>query len=167
MPKGRAFSAKEYQEWVQRWGEDRHIPLARYGAFRVDEVWWRHPDAGERKRAGLHVVFEIDARYELDWGGCSGPAIPTRVELLPLLRRSWEFHRPRPGKGIIGLACYRRRVGPGDGVHEMTPGPWHVGPRFRRPSDPMIEMPELAPYMEAALRDLEQAAEAEARDGKA
>ncbi len=164
---------EDREAWIARFGEYRHIPLARYGSFRIDIERNRSPTTGERQTSPYEIVFEIDDCYELDLSAflylyrLFGPTaygwpVPSRAQLLRIATVWWERSRPTPDGGMISLACYRRRIGPADDLHEMTPGDWYIGPLFRRPGDPMISMAEAAPFVEAALRQLElDAAEGE------
>jgi hypothetical protein len=96
------------------------------------------------------------------WGGMTleewkAWPVPSRAEVLHLVRTRLRDWRASPDGGITWLACYRRRVGPPTDDGEPTPGPWHIQTRFRRPGAPTITMDEVTPLMDAALRELERA----------
>lgn len=118
----------------------------------------------------LQLVFEVNDQYEFEVVGDLDLAwyrrfrvhlaegqVLTRAQVLRAAMRWWAGMRPTPEGAEVSLACYRRRVGPADDQHELTPGDWYIGPLFRRPSDPMISMAEAAPFIEEAIRQLEQA----------
>lgn len=162
--------------WKARFGEYRHEPLARYGAFRIDREWHRSPSHPERMWSWVQLVFEVNDQYEFDVPGfisrwiptygvhVAEGQIPTQTQTLRIAIAWWAMMGPTPEGGEVSLACYRRRVGPADDEHEMTPGDWNIGPLFRRPSDHMIAMTEAAPFVEAALRELEQLEQTETED---
>lgn len=169
MTEDDTLSSEERQALIARFGEYRHIPLARYGPFRVDTQWFRSPTTPEQTTVPYQIVFELDAAYEFDLLGDSyllyrmfGPTahgwpVPTRAELLRIATDWWERFRPTPEGGMQSLACYRRRVGPMRDLHELAAGVWYIGSRCRRPGNPMISMAEAAPLVDAALRALAQA----------
>ncbi|HET9110524.1 MAG TPA: hypothetical protein VFN78_06850 [Ktedonobacterales bacterium] len=163
--------------WKARFGEYRHEPLARYGAFRIDREWDRWPSRPGQLWSRLQLVFEVNDQYEFEvifdldiaWyrafrAHLAEGQIPTQTQTLRAAIAWWASMRPTPEGGEVSLACYRRRVGPADDEREMTPGEWYIGPLFRRPSDPMISMTEAAPFVEAALRELEQLEQSGAAD---
>lgn len=160
----------DLEAWKTRFGESRHIPLVRYGAFRIDREWDRWPQHPDQMCSRLQLVFEINDQYEFEVLGALDLAwyreygvhlaeglVPERAQALRVAIRWWAGIRPTPEGGMVSLACYRRRVGPADDEHEFTPGDWYIDPLFRRPSDVMISMAEAALFVEAALRQLEQA----------
>lgn len=160
----------DLEAWRARFGEYRHLPLVRYGAFRIDREWDRWPSHPGQLWSRLKLVFEVDDQYEFDIVGnldfawyrrfrvhLAEGQVLTRAQLLHTALLWWARMRPIPEGGEVSLACYRRRVGPANDQHELTPGDWYVDPLFRRSSDPMISMTEAAPFVEAALRQLEQA----------
>jgi hypothetical protein len=147
--------------------EYQHAPIARYGRFRIDWTWIRFSPA-EVQEFSPELVFEIDASSEFSmmgiwmYGGSSlyrrlkaGEAIPTS-EVRRIVTQWIGRMRPKPGGGLVSLACYRRRIGPPDAQDEGTPGEWYFDHQFRRPGRPLIDMHEAVPLLEAALRELEE-----------
>ncbi len=144
--------------------EYRHALVARYGHFRFDQTWARTNPTYEREFP-YSLVFEIDTSSEFDMmrslmvGGeyrkKHAGAVPALSETLRLVNVWLRDHHPTPESGVVWIACYRRRIGPPDGQHEATPGEWYIDPLFRRPGEPMIDMHEAVPLVEAALRELE------------
>jgi hypothetical protein len=178
------FTPEERQADIARYGEYRRIPIARFGRFRVDREWHRHISfaEGERETPWYELVFEVDAASEFDlmgafdemrklWGGMTleewkAWPVPSRAEILHLIRTWLRDWRASPGDGITWLACYRRRVGPPADDSAATPGPWHIETRFRRPGAPMITMDEATPLMDAALGELERAESGDEASGQ-
>lgn len=162
-----ALSPEEREAYITRYGEYRRVPVVRYGPFRLDREWTRHFSHGEREIPVRDLVFEIDASSEFDMTGTSlelyrisgahipAVVIPSRSQAIHLVTRWLRIFRPHPGSGITSVACYRRRVGIGDDG-ETTPGEWYIPVLFRRIGNPMIDMEEATPLVEAALRELEQ-----------
>ena len=159
----------DLEAWKARFGEYRHIPIVRYGAFRIDREWDRWPSHPDQMWTRLQLVFEVNDQYEVEvigdldyawyrrfWVHLKEGQVLTRAQTLHTAMRWWAGMRPWPEKGEVSLACYRRRVGPADDQHAMTPGDWYIAPLFRRLSDPMISMTEAAPFVEEAIRQLEQ-----------
>lgn len=178
MTEDGTHSPEDRQAYVARFGEYRRVPIARYGQFRIDRVWFRSNTTKEREFSLLYdVVFEIDGSSEFDMMGsglemfrmlgstrAAGP-VPSRSEMLRLATIWLGKWRPTPGGGMVGLACYRRRVGPPAGGQEATPGEWYIDPLFRRAGKPLIDMDEAIPLVEAALHELEQAETATGTEG--
>lgn len=170
---------EDIEAWKARFGEYRHIPLVRYGAFRIDREWDRWPSHPGNMWSRLQLVFEVNDQYEFDilgvlntmwwylWFGerLAEGQVLTRAQVLRIAIRWWAGISPKPDGGMVSLACYRRRVGPADDAGALTPGDWYIGPLFRRTSDPMISMAEAAPFVEAALRQLQQAETADETKG--
>jgi hypothetical protein len=165
---------EDREAWKARFGEYRHTPLVRYGAFRIDEEWDRRPPHAEHIWSRHELVFEVNDRYEFDVANLDFVlyrkprastaewAIPTRAQVLHIAIQWWAGMRPATDGGMVSLACYRRRVGSSNDAHEMTFGDWYIGPLFRRPEDPLISMAEAAPFVETALHQLEQLEQFEA-----
>jgi hypothetical protein len=143
--------------------------VARYGRFRIYRTWTR-ANQTDIKESLPELVFEIDPFSEFDlmawfrygWSSVlqrlwEGEVIP-QSEVCHIIAQWIHRMRPVPGGGVVGLACYRRRVGPPDGEHGATPGEWYQNPDLRRPGKPIIEMDEAVPLVEAALHELEAAA---------
>jgi hypothetical protein len=148
--------------------EYRHVLVARYGRFRIDKTWarWEPTDPTDGRWFSYEEVFEIDAFSEFDlkpsllWTGLYKKVYAGEVlspsELHRLVTSWLDRHRPTPGGGLVSTACYRRRIGPADEEHDATPGEWYTDHLIRRPGRPMIDMPEAASLVEAALRELEE-----------
>lgn len=169
------LTAEERQAYIARYGEYQRIPIVRYSRFRIDRERHRHFSfaTGDRETPWYYLVFEVSASSEFDlmgswremvkmWGGSTPQAwkvwpVPSQAEICHLVRTWLREWRASPGGGETWLACYRRRVGPPADGAEVTPGEWHIPPLFRRPGNPMIDMAEATPQVEAALRELEQA----------
>ncbi len=149
--------------WVARFGEYRHIPVRRYGSFRLDTEWFRHPSEGEAQMLEHVLVVEITAQYEMDLVGwyprSSLPpaewSMPSHAQVVRIARWWLDGHRPSPRGDRLYLPCYRRRIGPPDNGHAMTAGDWYLDAFVRRPRHPMIETAKFAPLVEAAIRELE------------
>jgi hypothetical protein len=170
MPEDDLPPIDDLEAWKARFGEYRHVPLVRYGAFRIDREWDRWPSHPDQMWSRSQLVFEVNDQYEFDMVGNLDLAwyrrfrthltegqVLTRTQTLASVMLWWATMRPTSEGGTVALACYQRRVGSADDQHDRTPGDWYIGPLFRRPSDPMISMEEAAPYVEAALRQLQQA----------
>jgi hypothetical protein len=165
------LASEERQAYLIRYGEYQRIPVVRYGPFRVDRERHRHASfaPGEHELPSYYLVFEVEASSEFElvvswsamaklWGGAP-PAwpIPSRAEIVQLVKDWLQVWSPALTKGKSSLAWYRRRVGALSGTDELTPGEWHIPPLFRRPNSPMIAMEEGAPLVKAALCEVEHA----------
>jgi hypothetical protein len=158
------ISPEEREAYRIRFGEHRHIPVARFGAFRADRVWIRRDTTGERESLP-ELVFEIDASSEFDMLGALFPLyragmrpgidelILSPTEIVRLATAWYSEYRHFTG---TSLARYRRRVGPATEGTEMTPGEWLIMPIFRPPDRPSISIVEAIPLVEAALASLER-----------
>lgn len=175
MTEDDGLSSEERQTYITRYGEYRRVPVVRYGPFRLDREWIRHFTLGERELPWRDLVFEIDASSEFDMLGTgselykmsgvhsSDALIPTRPQVRHLVTSWLGIFRPRSGGGTSAVACYRRRVGLVADGQEAILGTWFIPPLFRRPTNPMIDMHEATPLVEAALHKLAQA-ETEAQE---
>jgi hypothetical protein len=158
------ISPEERDAYRMRFGEYRHIPVARCGPFRVDRVWFRR-DTTEERESLPELVFEIDASSEFDMLGAWLPLyragmrpesqgyILSPQEIVRLATAWVNKYRHSTGTSI---ARYRRRVGPAAEGAEVAPGEWLIMPIFRPAGRLMISMVEAIPLVEAALASLER-----------